>query len=432
MPIIAAGSFVNIPVLAGSSISIAGNAISSIGTGTASAPPNFMALSKHRTLDGAPYIGGAVSRDSIAMIQAIGQVTYQVTTPAGRSDLTQYESPSASGFSILAAVAKPGQNIFLLLTPTGDFAAGTITLPNVAMCIDGQQFICCSTHAITALTVAGNGSTVISAPTAMVANQAFALRWDKASASWFPNSGGAGGLTDAQNASVAASFAANGGVVSPFIAANDGRRYAVVACVLRNINDGGGWRVIADSVHGNINVSSVTNDTSVIVVNWAGLSVKKVISFVACPDDTYAKAGYFFGSSVGVNAANISIRKQRSVADYVSYNGSAFVSNTVGVFTQTSYTSGVLTLSHASVNVSSDGIIASLVQRDGTYVAHLGSAAATSTQVKFYDWAGTLITVADANMKFYLNRGQYSGAEDPSLTYLTSANVWCYGVMELN
>ena len=216
------------------------------------------------------------------------------------------------------------------------------------------------------------------------------------------------------------------------IKSSDGTKtYAFIAGVIRNANDGNGWVALINSTHDAVGISSVTNNTTVITVNFNVPAGGKVITFVVCPDDGYAKAGYSCGASVGTTSADISLRKQRAIADYVSYNGSAFVSNTAGIFTQSSYTSGILTLTHAAVSTSSDGIVAACVMRDGTYVAHLGSTGGTTTQVKFYDWAGTLITTADSNMKFYLHRGQIVGGEDPSGIQPASANLWCYGLMEL-
>jgi hypothetical protein len=91
---------------------------------------------------------------------------------------TQYAAPNATAFNVQVAPPVAGSPVFLLLTPTGAFAAGTITLPAQANMQDGQEVLVSCTQAVTALTVAGNGSTVNGAPTTLAANSFFRLRYD--------------------------------------------------------------------------------------------------------------------------------------------------------------------------------------------------------------------------------------------------------------
>lgn len=99
--------------------------------------------------------------------------------------VTQYAAPSANAFTVAIAPPVQGESTLLLLTPTGTFAAGTITLPAVATCIDGQELLCSCTQIVTALTVAPNGATLNGAPTALAANGFFNLRFDGVSKAWF-------------------------------------------------------------------------------------------------------------------------------------------------------------------------------------------------------------------------------------------------------
>jgi hypothetical protein len=109
--------------------------------------------------------------------------TEQVTPPP--DTMTQYAAPNASGFSVTIAPAVPGNSVWLLLTPTGAFAAGTVVLPALASAVHGQEVEVTSTTAITALTVSGNGATVNGAPTTMAANAFFRLRFDGVFNAWF-------------------------------------------------------------------------------------------------------------------------------------------------------------------------------------------------------------------------------------------------------
>lgn len=95
---------------------------------------------------------------------------------------TQYAAPSSTGFTV--NVQAEGST-WLLLTPTGAFAAGTILLPAVAGVQDRQELLVNCTQAVTTLTVSGNGATVTGAPTTLSANAFFRLRFDQASSVWY-------------------------------------------------------------------------------------------------------------------------------------------------------------------------------------------------------------------------------------------------------
>lgn len=96
--------------------------------------------------------------------------------------LTQYSAPSSTGFTV--NVQAEGST-WLVLTPTGAFAAGTIVLPPVSGVQDRQELLVNCTQAVTTLTVSGNGATVTGAPTTLSANAFFRLRFDQPSSVWY-------------------------------------------------------------------------------------------------------------------------------------------------------------------------------------------------------------------------------------------------------
>lgn len=106
---------------------------------------------------------------------------FQSQLTANGGLITQYAAPNATGFTVTIAPPTDGSSMFLLLTPTGAFAAGTITLPTNAK--DGQEVLVTCTQAVTALTV--NGGTVNGAPTALTANGFFRLRYDGVFKNWY-------------------------------------------------------------------------------------------------------------------------------------------------------------------------------------------------------------------------------------------------------
>ena len=91
---------------------------------------------------------------------------------------TQYAAPSATAFSVTISLV----NTWLLLTPTGAFAAGTIVLP--ASPTDKAEVSINTTQAITALTVSA-AATVTGAPTTLAQNAFFTMRYDAVTAAWY-------------------------------------------------------------------------------------------------------------------------------------------------------------------------------------------------------------------------------------------------------
>jgi hypothetical protein len=92
---------------------------------------------------------------------------------------TQYAAPSATGFSVTVTTG----NTWLLLTPTGTFATGTIVLPSTAT--DKAEVSVNCTQIVTALTVSAGGTTVTGGPTALAANGFFTMRYDAATSAWY-------------------------------------------------------------------------------------------------------------------------------------------------------------------------------------------------------------------------------------------------------
>jgi len=116
----------------------------------------------------------------LAWIQANLSLTDALAFP---NYLTQYAAPSATGFSI--QVTDADDNIYLIITPVAGYAAGAIVLPTSSNVIDGQEVLCNCTQAVTALTIDGNGATVVGGPTTLAANAYFRLRYDLPGTTWY-------------------------------------------------------------------------------------------------------------------------------------------------------------------------------------------------------------------------------------------------------
>lgn len=105
----------------------------------------------------------------------------------------QTAAPTSTGFTV--TLDDSTNSIWLIMSPTGTFATGTIVLPPVADCFDGQQIIVISSQVVTALTVNGNGATVNGAPTALAVNGFFTLRFRSLTSTWYCVAQSLGGTT---------------------------------------------------------------------------------------------------------------------------------------------------------------------------------------------------------------------------------------------
>lgn len=145
---------------------------------------NLSAVDAVSTADQIPVLvvqSGDMRKMSVSQLVAYMQEQLSVSG----AFQTQYAAPAATAFNIALVPVTPGGSLYLLLTPVAAYAAGTITLPSAANVADGQEILCNTTQAVTALTVAGNGATVVGAPTTLAANAFFRLRYNTILNTWY-------------------------------------------------------------------------------------------------------------------------------------------------------------------------------------------------------------------------------------------------------
>lgn len=92
---------------------------------------------------------------------------------------TQFAAPSANAFTVTIDAG----DTWLILTPTGTFAAGAIVLPSAPA--DKAECSIACTQIVTALTVSAGGTTVTGAPTTLAQNGFFTMRFDAATSAWY-------------------------------------------------------------------------------------------------------------------------------------------------------------------------------------------------------------------------------------------------------
>ena len=124
---------------------------------------------------------GEDRKASLSVVLAL----FQTQLTAGSSLVTQYFAPNATGWTVTVLPILTGGSIWLLITPVAGYAAGTITLPPVASCVDGQETLVTCSQSVTVLTTIGNGATVYGAPTTLAANASFRLRFEGVTKVWY-------------------------------------------------------------------------------------------------------------------------------------------------------------------------------------------------------------------------------------------------------
>lgn len=204
-----------------------------------------------------------------------------------------------------------------------------------------------------------------------------------------------------------------------------GRDYREIGCALRD-TDGTGFKIISDTGHYPLGVSSVVTNTDSIVLSYS-FSALAVGSLVVTADETFAAKGYVFGASVGLDTATIWASQPDGLADYIYYDGTVWKS-LYGVinFSAFNTTTGALDLTHAAT-IKAGG---SATSRSHTKRATLDSLGETTTRIYFVDNAGAAIKAASTDLRVWVTR---AGARRVPMAELvsTTGNLWVHGSMRV-
>lgn len=219
--------------------------------------------------------------------------------------------------------------------------------------------------------------------------------------------------------------------------ARDGKKYVFIAGVIRNDGSPSYFQPLTESTtHRPVNIDSVTTDTSKIRINYPSIGGNMTISFLALPDETLAQAGFMMGCSVTPAYADIKLtRLVPPVSDYVSYNGTSWVSQD-GNFNGITFSGGKLHLDHKAI-ASDTQYAVSVVARGGDYEYSVSPdsspTGATYVEIGVRDHAGAYVTTPNTNMKFYLTHGSAKNVDINPQTVDTTAyplgNIWLLGIM---
>lgn len=203
-----------------------------------------------------------------------------------------------------------------------------------------------------------------------------------------------------------------------------GKRYRIVACVIRNT--GSGFEFISDAGHVPVGVKNIVTTSTSITVNLS-FTANRVGSVVVVPDETFAKAGYVFGASVGLSSITIQGSQPGGFGDYVSYDGSAWASLN-GLVTGFSFSTetGYLTCTHAATNPVSGSFASRSLANRGV----LDQMTVTTTRVAWVNSAGETVKTPSTDLRGWVTRTG-TVALDPTKLTAANSNIWILGVMEL-
>jgi hypothetical protein len=146
--------------------------------------PTIRDLSEVSSLSGADAIPVSVASQSDARKASLSTLLAFIEANFASPDYTtQINAPSSSGSSIM--LDDQTGNLWLIINPTGAFAALTLVLPLSSNAYDGQQILVTCTNSVGILTINGNGATLVGAPTGLGVGGFFTLRYNKLLNTWY-------------------------------------------------------------------------------------------------------------------------------------------------------------------------------------------------------------------------------------------------------
>jgi hypothetical protein len=201
----------------------------------------------------------------------------------------------------------------LVMNPAGTLATGTITMP--AAPADGMTITFSSTKQITALTLAGNGATIVSPVTLLPANQATTYVYRLSSTTWYPMS------NVATNAITGATWNSPSGSTI-----TSGTSVSTATTSFTGATSGISTTLTASSVTGTIAVGQVISGTNIVAgttITALGTGTGGAGTYTISPASTGTVSGTI--TVVGVDFLNIPswVKRITVMFSNISTNGTS-------------------------------------------------------------------------------------------------------------
>lgn len=219
------------------------------------------------------------------------------------------------------------------------------------------------------------------------------------------------------------------------------KAFRLVAGVIRN--GGNGWEFIVDSGHqGDLNCASVSaNSSGQIVIDYSGIGAKKTISLLIAPDETFARAGYICGASVGSSASYVEIYKYApvSVCGYIECKNDGTIeidSNTSSGITSATWDSENNRMHIVHSTVSASACPVAIPALYSTTIPRIYSSSGTSTDIQFINISdGTTATEVTNKLSFRFQRTSPNDLQlvkqDANGIVSQNGNFWFIGIFEV-
>ena len=181
----------------------------------------------------------------------------------------------------------------LIIEPAGTLATGTITMP--ASPADGMTITVESTQQVTALTMSGNGGTIVGPAVQLIPNQPLSWVYRLSNTTWYPLWGGAGRASALVSGT---SVASTSGTSIDFTGIPSWVKRITV--MLNGVSVSGTSSNLFQLGSGSVQTTGYTSATTLNLTTAAAFtSTAGMISF--CDNATYVKHGAFVFTSFGSN-----------------------------------------------------------------------------------------------------------------------------------
>ena len=191
-----------------------------------------------------------------------------------------------------------------------------------------------------------------------------------------------------------------------------------------------------------MNCASVSSNASgQIVIDYSGIGVKKVISLLIAPDETFARAGYLCGASVGSSASYVEIYKYTpvSVCGYIECKNDGTIeidSNTSTGITSAAWDSENNRMHIVHSAVSSAACPVAIPALYSTTIPRVYSSSGTSADLQFVNISdGTIATEVTNKLTFRFQRTSPNDLQlvkqDANNIVAANGNFWFMGIFEV-
>lgn len=126
---------------------------------------------------------GDARRASLSLLDSY--LSSSLTSYFASKVLKQTASVTATGQTV--QVNDDSDHVWLIIKPSANYAAGTLKMPAVGNCVDGQEVIVHSTKTFTAFTVDGNGASLFGCTfgTGYAAGTRHVFRFNATDTTWY-------------------------------------------------------------------------------------------------------------------------------------------------------------------------------------------------------------------------------------------------------